>query len=80
MGYGCLTPTDVALSGCELAVELQLFAATNPRTLLRSALIRVGVILQERNEETRRMKRVLEGTCVFIQDDGWDLKLLSETP
>ena len=39
MVYGCLTPTDMALSACELAVELRLSAATNPRTLLRSALI-----------------------------------------
>ena len=37
-----------------MAVELQLSPATNPRTLLRSALIRVSVILQERQEE--RMK------------------------
>ena len=54
MVYGCLTLTDVALSVCELAVELQLSAATNPRTLLRMALLRVGVVLQERKEE--RMK------------------------
>ena len=32
-------------------MELQLSAATNPMTLLRSSLIRVGVILQEIKEE-----------------------------
>ena len=63
MVYGCLTPTDVALLVCELAVELQLSAATNPRTFLRSALTRVGVILQERNEE--RMK-VFSRTLVSL--------------
>ena len=52
--YGCLTATDVTLSVCEMEVELQLSAATNPRTLLRIALLRVSVILQERKEE--RMK------------------------
>ena len=38
MAYGCLTPMDVALSVCELTVELQLPAATDPGTLLRVAL------------------------------------------
>ena len=65
MIYGCLTLTDVALSVCELAVELQLSAATNPRTLLRSALIRVGVILQE-FKKGGEDERVLEDTCVSL--------------
>ena len=54
MSYGCLTTMNVALLVCELAVELQLSAATNPMTLLRMALLRVSVILLERKEE--RMK------------------------
>ena len=54
MVYGCLTPRDVALSVCKLAVELQLAAASNPRTLLRTALIKVSVIILERKEERMR--------------------------
>ena len=57
MVYGFLTPTDVALSVCELAVELQLSAAKFHMTLLRMALLRVSVILQEGKEE--RMKESL---------------------
>lgn len=51
MAYGCLIPTDVALSVRELAVEIQLSAAKSPMTLLRMALLRVSVILQEGKEE-----------------------------
>ena len=42
---GPISPRD------RFAVELQLSTATNAGTLLRMALLRVGVILQERNEE-----------------------------
>ena len=49
--HGCLTPTDVALSVCEGAVELELCGAPNPRNLLRMALIRVDLIIQEGKEE-----------------------------
>ena len=63
MVYGCLTPTDVALSVCELAVELELSGTTSPRSLLRVALLRVGVIIPEMQEE--RMKQ-FSGTFVFL--------------
>ena len=42
MVYGCLPPTGVALLACEMAVELEVSAASNPRTLLRMAMISRG--------------------------------------
>ena len=63
MVYGCLAPTAVALSVCELAVELELSGTTSPRSLLRVALLRVGVIILEMQEE--RMKE-FSGTFVFL--------------
>ena len=77
MVYGCLTPTDVALSVCKLAVELELSGTTSRKSLLRVALLRVGVIILEMQEE--KMKEFYAG-CVLIQDVGWDLALLSEAP
>ena len=64
-GPAILTPTDdiVALLVCEMAVELELSGASNPRTLLRAALIRVSLIIQERKEE--RMEKVSR-TLVFL--------------
>ena len=53
MVYGYLTPTDVALSVCKLAVELELSGTSSPMSLLRVALLRVGVIILERQEEER---------------------------
>ena len=63
MAYGCLTPTDVALSVCELAVELELSGTASPRCLLGVALLRVSVIILEMQEE--RMKE-FSGTLVFL--------------
>ena len=63
MGYGCLTPTDGPLSVCKLAVELELSGTISPERLLRVALLRVGVIILEMQEE--RMKEFL-GTFVFL--------------
>ena len=51
MAYGCLTPTDVALSVCELAVELELSGTASPRCFLRAALLGVSVIILEMQEE-----------------------------
>ena len=62
--YGCLITTDVALSVCELAVELELSRTSSSRGLLRVALLRVGVIILERMEDTR-MKE-FSGTLVFL--------------
>ena len=64
MVSGCLTPIDVALSVCKLAVELELSGTSSPRGLLRVALVRVGVIILERMEE-ERMKE-FSGTLVFL--------------
>ena len=63
MGYGCLTPTDGPLSVCKLAVELELSGTSSSKGLLRVALVRVGVIILEMQEE--RMKEFL-GTFVFL--------------
>ena len=66
MIYVCLTPTDVALSVCELAVELELSGTTSPRCLLRVALLRAAagvIIILEMQEE--RMKE-FSGTFVFL--------------
>ena len=58
---------DVALSVCELAVELQLSADTNPRTLLRMALLRASVILLERKEERmRESSRAFVSLCRML--------------
>ena len=51
MGYGCLTPTDMALSMCEMSVELKMSGASNPMTLLRMALLRVSLVIQGGEEE-----------------------------
>ena len=68
MVYGCLTPTDVALSVCKLAVDLELSGTlsgtSSPKGLLRVALVRVGVIILVRIEE-ERMKE-FSGTFVFL--------------
>ena len=63
--YGCLTPTDVALSVCKLAVELELSRTSSSRGLLRVALLRVSVIILESMEEDERMKE-FSGTFVFL--------------
>ena len=63
MASGCLTPTDVALSVCEMAVELELSGTTSPRCLLRIALLQVSVIILEMQEE--RMKEFAT-TFVFL--------------
>ena len=53
----------MALSVCELAVELELSGTTSPRCLLRVALLRVSVIILKMQEE--RMKE-FSGTFVFL--------------
>ena len=63
MAYGCLKPTDLALSVCELAVELELSGTTSPRWLLRVALLRVSVIKLEMQEE---WMKEFSGTFVFL--------------
>ena len=55
----------MALSVCELAVELQLSAVTDPMTLLRRALTRVSVILQESEEG-----RIKEFLRTFVSYTG----------
>ena len=62
--YGCLTPTDVALSVCKLAVELELSRTSSSRGLLRVALLRVSVIILESMEEERMEE--FSGTVVFL--------------
>ena len=64
MVYGCLIPADVALSVCDMAVELELSGASNPRTLLRMALIRVSVIIY-RKERRRGRKSSREHLCSY---------------
>ena len=48
---------------CELAVELELSGTTSPRSLLRVALLRCGVIILEMQEE--RIKG-FSGAFVFL--------------
>ena len=77
MVYGCLTPTDVALSVCKLAVELGWYF--KPKGSAeggsgKSWCDHTGKHGRRENE------RVLGNLCVPIQDVGWALKLLSETP
>ena len=48
----------------KLAVELELSGTSSPMSLLRVALVRVGVIILERQEE-ERMKE-FSGTFVFL--------------
>ena len=67
--YGCLTPTDVAMSVCKLAVELELSRTSSSRGLLRVALLRVSVIILEGMED-KRMKE-FSGTCVFLYTGCW---------
>ena len=45
MAYNCFTQTDVALSVCVLAVELELSGTASPRCLLSIALVNVSVII-----------------------------------
>ena len=81
MAYGCLAPTDVALSVCELAVELELSGTSSPRYLLGVA---PGAIAKGECDHTGNSggedERVFRNLGVPIQDAGRALKLLSETP
>ena len=64
MAYGC----HVALSACELAVELELSGTTSPRCLLRVALLRVSVNIMEFGSLEMQEERMKEfsGTFVFL--------------
>ena len=63
MVYDCLTPTVVALSVYAMTMELELSGGANPRTLLRIALLRMSLIIQEEKEE--RMEE-FSRTVVFL--------------
>ena len=86
MAYGCLIPIDVALSVCELAATLALgsgagvewYYACKPKVFAENSPAKGEC--DNTGNSGGEDERFLENRCVRIQDAGWDLKLISETP